>query len=69
LGESDLHIRVGGTAFLLCHERDIHCSGEASPFLLAIRKRWTRQYEHSYERRHGGPWRRLSGRPKDSRQK
>jgi len=67
LGDSDLHIRGGGITFLLCHERDIHCSGEESPALLEVRKRWTRDYEHSYERRSGGQWHRLTGRPKDTR--
>ena len=68
LGESDLHIRGGGVEFLLCHERDLHCSGAMCPLLLEVRMRWTRDYEHSYERRCGGQWHRLTGRPKDSRQ-
>jgi hypothetical protein len=67
LGESDLSIRGGGLEFLLCHERDIHCLGEESAALLAVRKRWTRTYEHSHERRSGGRWHRLTGRPKDTR--
>jgi hypothetical protein len=52
---------------LFCHERDVHCTGEECPLLLAVRKRWTREYERSYERRSGGRWHRLTGRPKDSR--
>ena len=43
LGESDLHIIGGGLEFLLCHERDIHCSGEETSSLMAVRKRWTRR--------------------------
>ncbi len=67
LGGSDLSIQGGGLRFLLCHERDIHCSGEETPSLMAVRKRWTREYEHSRERRSGGQWHRLTGRPKDTR--
>jgi hypothetical protein len=54
--------------FLLCHERDVHCTGEVCPLLAAVRRRWTSEYEHSYEKRSGGRWHRLTGRPKDSRQ-
>jgi hypothetical protein len=68
LAESDLHIRGGGVEFLLCHEGDVHCIGKVCPLLLSVRERWTRQYSHSQERRHGGQWHRLTGRPKDSRQ-
>jgi hypothetical protein len=67
LGESDLHIRGGGVEFLLCHEGDVHCTGKMSPLLAAVRKRWTHDYEHAYEKRSGGQWHRLAGRPKDSR--
>lgn len=67
LGASNLCIRGAGIEFLLCHEHDVHCSGNESPRLLAVRKRWTRDYEHSYERRSGGRWHRLTGRPKDTR--
>jgi hypothetical protein len=67
LGEADLFIRAEGLEFLLCHERDIHCSGEESPRLAAVRRRWARDYEFSNEKRSGGPWRRLTGRPKDPR--
>lgn len=67
LGGSDLYLRGGGVEFLLCHERDVHCSGEESPLLLSVRKRWSREYEHSYERRSGGEGHRLAGRPKDGR--
>jgi hypothetical protein len=67
LGESNLYIEGGGLKFLLCHERDIHCSGEESPSLMAVRRRWAREYRHSCERRSGGQWHRLTGRPKDSR--
>jgi hypothetical protein len=67
LGESDLHIRGGGVEFLLCHEGDVHCTGNMCPLLAAVRRRWTCEYEHSHEKRSGGPWHRLTGRPKDSR--
>jgi hypothetical protein len=67
LGESNLYIQGGGLKFLLCHERDIHCSGEESPSLMAVRRRWTREYEYSSERRSGGQWHRPTGRTKDSR--
>jgi hypothetical protein len=67
LGESDLSIQGGGLTFVLCHERDVHCSGEETPPLIAVRERWTRDYERSWERRSGGRWHRLTGRPKGSR--
>src|SRR5687768_15887041 len=51
LGEADLHVRAGGVEFLLCHERDVHCSGEECPLLAAVRKRWSGEYKHSGERR------------------
>ena len=35
LGESDLLIRAGGVEFKLCHERDVHCSGEENQLLAA----------------------------------
>jgi hypothetical protein len=68
LGEANLHVRGGGVEFLLCHERDVHCSGEDGPLLLAVRKRWAREYERSHERRSGGRWHRLAGRPRDTRE-
>ena len=67
LGEADLHIRADAIEFRLCHERDVHCSGEECTLLAAVRIRWAREYEHSCEQRSGGVWRRLNGRPKDSR--
>jgi hypothetical protein len=67
LGESDLFIRAAGVEFRLGHERDVHCSGSECPLLSAVRRRWTREYEHGYERRSGGQWHRLKGRAKDSR--
>ncbi len=67
LREADLQICVPGVEFLLCHERDVHCSGAEGALLRAVRRRWSRDYEHSHERRSGGQWHRLAGRPKDSR--
>ncbi len=67
LGEADLHIRGGGVEFRLCHEHDVHCSGDGNPLILSVRRRWARDYPKSWDRTSGGEWRRLTGRPKDSR--
>ncbi|WP_165248198.1 hypothetical protein [Paludisphaera soli] len=64
LGESDLVLRGGGLEFLFCHEGDVHCYGRESPPLLAVRRRWRRDYEWSEDRQCGGRHRRLTGRPK-----
>ncbi|AMV37432.1 hypothetical protein [Planctomyces sp. SH-PL62] len=64
LRESDLILQGGGLEFLFCHEGDVHCYGRESPRLLAVRRRWRREHEQSADRRCGGRYRRLTGRPK-----
>ena len=63
LGESNVMIEGGGLAYLVCHEHDIHCSGEENSALRQVRRRWARDHEGSQERRNGGRWRRIRGRP------
>ncbi len=62
LGEADLIVRsnLGKIEFTLCHEHDIHFSGEETPLLRQVRSRWSRKYEKCYERRNGGEWRLIS---------
>jgi hypothetical protein len=62
LGENDLTVRsdVGKFEFLLCHEHDIHFSGDETPLLRQVRSRWSKRYEKCYERRSGREWRLIS---------
>lgn len=65
LGDCNLVVLVGGLEFLFCHERDVHCSGEPSEALSAVRERWRRRYRNVWEREDDGPWRPLGDRPGD----
>jgi len=63
LGEADLFVGAGRVEFRICHESDVHCSGDVACRLVShVRRRWTQCYEHSSERQHKGPWRRLARR-------